>query len=153
MIQTLNYTWGVLCRGASFDVDTNSFSLFGLLDDVSLKFPPESGPAVLVVPFDYEVVVLWEKPADTIEQDVKVEVKIEYTDPAGKILNVMNTELAAVAKLKRVRQRVRLNGMPVTSPGNYAFKFHLKNSDGSWSLAGQVPLSVAALGEEARLSG
>lgn len=140
MTKNLLHAWTILCRFTSVDRDSNNLSILGILEELGVKQTSPNGDPV-VVPIDVELISLWEKVKDDI--DAAGKVKVEYVDPQGKILNTINYEVTIGPKLKRMRQRGKIQGLQLTVPGNYFFRVYARESDKeNWNIMGQTGFTL-----------
>ena len=143
-IPHIEHVWSQLCQSSSVDHDTNSVSLFHLVEEVTVERaknappPPAEGS---VVPVVCELVTLWQKRSEG--QHVIADVEVGFIDPAGLRLQSVIYKLEIVPQHNRTRFRLKMNGLKITTAGAYAFAINIRGpNETQFVEAARVPLGV-----------
>ena len=123
----IQHIWSVLCKESIINQDDNVISLIGILEDINSTITPLKAdtprPEKVTIPFNFEVVSYWTK--DSTEE-VKILIKTTMIDPEGKELANDIKELVFPANTKRLRSRLKVQGLSVTNSGDYSVRIRLK---------------------------
>ena len=142
----MRITWAFLCRSSAIDIDTNSISLFNIIEDLSVSSDP---PAVVEEendPFPMalgscELVVASARTDSGVPERSPIRVLLKFpteTPPALMLEAEINLESA-----QRNRFRLQLPGLPISGRGIYRFSIEVQESDGKeWHQLHEVPISV-----------
>lgn len=129
--KTIKPKWSVLCHKTSIDKDSNSLSIFNVLEQLTLSpkdwenlSKDEKGNKVILVYF--ELVTLWEHNPQKKEQR---EIKVTLLDPHGEKIFEQPFPLHLEKSKTGLRQRLQFRGLPVTDAGEYLFKISLKKEE------------------------
>ncbi len=134
----------MLCSSSAVDKDSNSLSLFNMIEEITVDFKTENNQPINFtqkkgVPIPFELVSIWNRPDDSPE--VSTEIKMVLHDPDGEIMQESVSPLEIKNPHHRMRIRVKGNGLNVTKQGKYYFSILFKN-DGSFDEVVRVPLTV-----------
>jgi len=140
----IKHIWSVLCRESIINQDDNVISLFGVLEELNTTITPNesslSKPAKIVIPFNFEIVNYWTK---DIAKEVKMQVKTDTIDPEGKELASIVNESIFPDTMKKLRSRLKIQGITFTKTGIYTFKVSLKvNDEKEYKIVAELPLTV-----------
>ena len=141
----LAHVWSVLCRSSSIDIDSNLISLFDVIENVEVvpteRINPRPDGAVSVS-IESEIVTLWER-KNSDDRDISEQVFLRLVDPQGKVLKESVFLLDIKRGFKRMRFRLKINGIVVTTAGEYRFKLYLKEESGEQKYeVASLPLDV-----------
>ena len=140
----LTHVWSVLCRSSSVDRDSNNISLYEVFEELTVDIGVKKGaqePKEFNIPVEYEVVSLWTK--DNTNKHVKAEVKIEVVNPADKKNKEFINSFEMPEKMKRMRYRLRIRGLGISSPGYYKFFVYVKEAgEESFRKVAELPLQI-----------
>lgn len=133
----IQHAWTVLCSRSSIDSESNTLSLFEVVEEVTLD-GLITKPGAIPGPFD--LVSLWSRAR--LDSPVEAETRWSLVSPTGKSL----MEVAATIDLSqfhRVRARTRLAAVVIDSPGLYWFRGEAREAGaGEWTEVARVPLEV-----------
>ena len=142
----MRITWAFLCRSSAIDIDTNSISLFNIIEDISVPSDPpvvdeeeeDSFPMALG---SCELIVASARTDLSVPERSPVRVLLEFpteTPPAVLLEAEINLESA-----QRNRFRLQLPGLPISGRGTYRFVIEVQQPDGEeWHQLHEVPISV-----------
>jgi hypothetical protein len=124
--------WSILCSSSSVDKQTNSLSIYSVLEELTLlksevmQKQKEIKEGSLPVVFPFQLITLWERAESGILNET---AKIQLIDPHGKTL--LDTDYAVKIEQQQERNRfiASFNAFPFTNEGVYQFKILLKNHD------------------------
>lgn len=111
----------IIARGSAVDTDTNSFSIFDLIEDINIQTNLISN---LVIPI--QVIAVLKRSPDE-KGPINTTCVFTLKDPKGSLLlNEQNIPITMVSDHVRYRLRINCN-FNVTSSGTY--KFTIENSN------------------------
>ncbi len=140
----VDHIWSVIAASSAIDRDTNSLSLFNVVEEVTIErnqndapFPAEG----IVVPIQFELLTLWRKKVP--DAHIVADVEVEERDPSGASLQKMIYKLEIAPPHGRLRFRMKMNGFKVTTAGDYAFVLRIREPNTTtFRDAAVVPLEV-----------
>jgi hypothetical protein len=139
----MRHIWSLLCRGSSIDTESNLLSIFDCLEkiDLGIDFSKVIDTSNLVVPIDFQIINSWE--VTDYDTDINLVVKFDLVDPNGKILRTVEKEFNVKKGFPSFRNRLKLQGLPVTVSGKYRFNIYKKNSlEKEYNKVASIPLIV-----------
>ncbi len=136
--------WSIICERSSIDSQTNLLSLFNCIEEVKLEIDKTKMPKSdkLVIPVNFQLISLW-----VIEDYTKEntsEIKIEFIDPRGKVLNEFLNTLKAKKGEKRLRSIINIQGVQITEGGRYYYRISQKKNK-KFEVASESPLDINLL--------
>lgn len=136
------HIWSVLCTRSTHDTDTNELSLVNVIDQILIGFPPgfdrDKSPLNINIPF--ELVTFWQKKQEDPE-DYTHSIQIELIDPTGSISRVSPLDVKFAPQTRRVRMRVRIEGIEGVKYGTYNISVKEKIGKNYLEVA-RIPLDV-----------
>lgn len=123
----LECVFGILCSSAILDQRSNNLSLFNVIDQINIKkeiFEKiENTQKFINIALEHEIATVWRT---CVNQELchfpmNILLKVKLLDPNGKILNEHLVNMILPSKTRRHRFAIHLNGMPLTSPGDYVY--------------------------------
>ncbi len=151
--QSYRHIWSILCQSSSIDRDTNRLSLSNVLEEITLK---QLGDQAAMkekdtlhsqkptgIPFDFEIVSVLERLDDKDKGPLTKEAELEFIDPQGNSLLKKNFEMNFLKGFKRLRYRIKMNGLQITINGTYQFSLRMRESkDSSFEEVAKLPLDI-----------
>ena len=140
----INCNWAILCQKSILNAETNNLSLIEILNNYDIPRPPES-QEMPFYPFDYEVVVEWQR--DSLEKEQDIVFSLEISSPSGRtLLNGQRSVFFGDGVLKIIT-RLKLQGLPVPEIGFYKFKIQLpkeleEEEKANWETVKEVSLEI-----------
>lgn len=145
--------WAVLCQSASIDQQTNTVSLFNIIEQINLNqsvpnptttpSPNElkDFPEKTIIPINATLVIQMERNDELTSSAV---IKVEISDPLGEVLGVNEFPVEAIVnENKKLRAIVNIAGFPATRSGDYTFTILTKiGSHGKFEKQYSTNLSV-----------
>jgi hypothetical protein len=126
----IKHIWSVLCGQSIINSENNEISLISIIEhlnvNVALKDDKEFKKGIKV-PISYEIVSMWVKADDN--KEVKGFIEIDVTLPNGQVKKIFNNELIIPIKTKRMRTRIKINGLIVHEDGIYNFIVKYRDVD------------------------
>ena len=145
--------WAILCKSWSVDRDSNTISLFNVIEELRIAArPPEMedqpGDAptnVLYGPM--ELVILFARTeSEAPERHV---ARVQIRPPDSRVAAQTGTFEVDLSHFKRLRHGSHIPGLPMatqgTIEGTYAIKIELRSDDDSWRSAYEFPVEVSVL--------
>ncbi len=135
--------WSALFNRAIIDKRTGSLSLIDSIEEITVNFsnPEELSRDKKNIPIRFTIIGLWSD--ENISEKREFEYLVEILDPNGvKISEFKNNPVFEEGK-KRLRTIVDVNGMGVTTEGDYQVIVKYKNNlENDYQIVSQIPLSV-----------
>ena len=143
----MNLLWAILCERNIIDKDTNNLSLFNVIEEFTISAePPQDVPLDAPLPdfpFQFWLVSLWVRAE--INSPESGDVRLRVLLPNGN--EAENNEFQLdLHEFIRTRHRIRFNGLPQPTEGEYLFVFESRQQNGDWVWKGQIPLRVVVRG-------
>lgn len=140
----IKHIWSIICKESITNQEDNLISLIGLLEELNSVITPISGQykkeGKAAIPFNFELINFWVKEK---EDEVKLNVKTEIIDPSSKIIATSINSSPFPAKVKRLRTRLKIQGLPVTENGKYNFRVSYSiNEESRFNVVSELPLDV-----------
>lgn len=121
--------WAIICEKSSIDSQTNLLSLFNCIEEIKIEIDKEKMPKndKLVVPINLQVISLWL--IKDLTKENSSEIKLEFIDPKGKVLNEFINILKVPTGEKRMRNIANIQGLQITEEGRYYYRISQKKSN------------------------
>jgi hypothetical protein len=138
--------WTIVCKNSSVDKNSNSLSIFNILEEIQLtKNPnvpvPKEG-IMPAAPLAYEIITLWSRETKS-DNELTANMQTELLDPTNKVLQSNVSEIKFEKDKSRLRIIVKALGLPITTGGTYHFRVSLKKAaDKEYKYVSQVSLEV-----------
>jgi hypothetical protein len=133
--------WSIICEKSSVDSQTNLLSLFSCIEEVKLEIDKTKMPKgdKIVIPASFQLVSFWAIEDSTKENST--EIKVEFVDPKGKVLNEFKSILKAKKGIKRMRNITNIQGVPITESGRYYYKVSQKKGN-KFKVVSELPFDI-----------
>lgn len=134
--------WSVIFNRAVVDENTNSMSLFDCTEEITVNFskPEEISAPQKNIPINFTIISLWSD--NDVSKDRKFEYLLEIIDPQDKKINEFTNFPIIEKGKKRLRTIVQMNGMGVTSEGEYTIVVKYKKDSDKFVIASKIPLDI-----------
>lgn len=135
----MRHIWSVLCSKQSIDRDTNSISLFEVIEGVQFyikEIPTYPSP----VPFNASLVSLWARTVP--DERIKAFERVRLLSPGGDELlsHSMEIELESHARSRTVLQ---LQGIVIDGSGVHEWEISSrKSATAEWEKQASIPMDV-----------
>ncbi len=142
----IEHLWTIICGSSSVDTDTNSLSLFNIIEEITIQNVP--GQSMNLndkkgIPIPFEVVSCILRSQESDGKSIFVDLKIDFLDPDNKILQTVNSKVEIKSQHSRLRVRIKANGITITKPGIYNLLVSMKeDSEKELKEVIKVPLIV-----------
>ncbi|MCB9764480.1 MAG: hypothetical protein H6739_32195 [Alphaproteobacteria bacterium] len=124
--------WFVLAQDAVVDDNSNSLSIFNVLESLQARALPAGVHNISLVAHFYK-----EDPDDTVERSFSVRLTMET--PSGEHLTLL--EQSITERRSRYRIRARTGALGFAREGTYWFGLDML-SEGAWVQAARLPLTI-----------
>ena len=138
----MKHAWTVLCQKSTIDKDTNTMSLVDVFEELTFnKEVPDK--KVTGVPLSFELVSLWYD--NLYEKESSGTLLVEVYDEQNKKLKEFTHEFVIPKQFKRMRTRVRVNGLPFSGLGDYTIRISYKHgTEKEYTEVTELPLELRA---------
>lgn len=130
--------WAVVCSKVSVDQQTNTISLFEVIEDVKfttdgqLTFPTN-------VPFEGTLASTWIR--DELNTPERAETAVRLINPDGRVLIEPEPHPVDFGDKARARVFAKFAGLPLSGPGTYHFEVCSRANDRSeWIVNQRIPI-------------
>lgn len=140
----IKHIWSVLCRESIINQDDNVISLLGVLEELNSTITPINPklhrPEKITIPFNFEVVNYWIR--DVVREDI-LHIKTSIISPEEKEISSVVSDSTFSANVKKLRTRLKVQGLTVTKSGDYSIRVSFKiNDEKDYKLVAELPLKV-----------
>ena len=134
--------WSIAAHGSSIDIDTNSLSIFNVVEEIHLPGAPPNPDSVIWISFPMVLLCGWKRTNPSDEGYLRVELH----SAAGERL--FGSPGAGVqltfGQSKQSRTRVNVPAFPIKGEGEYNFRILLSSSEtGPFEEVAHVPIEVS----------
>lgn len=142
----IKHLWTILCGSSAVDSDTNSLSIFNIIEEITVQNIPGQSMNLndkkgIQLPFEIVSCILRTQELDG--KNLFVDIKLDLIDPDSQILQTLNSKVEIKPQHSRLRVRIKANGITVTKPGAYSFIVSMKeNSEKDLKEVVKIPLVV-----------
>ncbi|PJE67415.1 hypothetical protein COU95_02530 [Candidatus Shapirobacteria bacterium CG10_big_fil_rev_8_21_14_0_10_40_9] len=138
----IKHIWSVLCRKTVIDDETNNISLFDVFEQLGVNASTSEKKDIQInVPINFELVSLWVK--TTGGKTLRASIEVEVIDPEAKRLKSFIQNLEFSTNIKRMRSRLRIMGLSLTTSGDYIFRVKIKEENQKeYITVAELPLEV-----------
>ncbi len=140
MKNRIRYMGGIICGSSSIDQGTQNLSAFNFIDQVTADIkstdPIKTTKSLekITIPFSFQVISLWKRSnVSDFGTEIKGTAIIEEIDPQGKILQTIPVEFLIPVTAIRARHILKVQGMMVSTTGEYCFQFREVDEKGERS--------------------
>ncbi len=147
MKNQIKHVWSILAQSSTTDSVTNLFSLTNTIDELTVNFNPkdiksDQKDAQIAVPVSFQIVTLWKR-NNNLDFELKNQVRISLIDPKGKELQKIEYPMVIPADKMRMRFITPVNGLNVTTSGEYRFVIMIKElGQATFKQEAEVPIDV-----------
>lgn len=139
----IEHLWTILAGSSSVDNETNSFSIFNILEEVTIQANGQNmdpnEKKNISIPF--EIISMWKREDIENKEEITSEVKVSLFDPKGIVVQEMGYKMEMKSQHQRMRMRVKANAITVTKQGEYYFSVKIKDGSLLKEVA-KIPLIV-----------
>ena len=137
----IRHVWSVLCQKSVIDKDSNSISLYDIIEQLNVTLTKNpKGDAPLVLPIQFEIVSLWTR--SEIDVPSKGEGRLIFTDPSDQVIRNSTLDIDLTSFI-RTRTRQKISGLPLSKAGVYSFKIEFRNkAESEFQEVANLPLVV-----------
>ncbi len=133
----INHVFSVICDRSSIDTETNTASIFGVLEQLTV-FTRDTG--LIKLPIQFELFSHWSRML--VDQPAKGKMRVYFCSPTGD-KNVRAESIIDLSSVVFYRIRIRINGIELSGPGLYKFVIEYQASeDVEWVEVAQLPILV-----------
>ncbi len=133
----IEHIWSVICLNVSIDRDTNSISIFNVLENLDIYTEKTEN---INIPIEFTIASLWRKQDKSIPE--KGEMRIGVVDP----LNIKQYPVGMEVNLMEhqfFRSISKFIGFNIPAPGTFIFNVEFRNNPkDEWKICANIPLGV-----------
>ena len=142
----MRISWAFLCQSSAIDIDTNTVSLFNIIEEISVSSDPpvvdegeeDSLPMALG---SCELVIASARTEPSVPERLPIRVLLEF--PTERPPTPMIEAEVNLQSAQRNRFRLRLPGIPIGGHGMYRFVIEAQEpEDEEWHQLYEVPIGV-----------
>ena len=133
--------WTILCQSSSIDFESNLISAFNCIEELKLVFtkPRLNESEKTVIKTNLQLISLWT--ISNPESENTLDLKTEIIDPNGQALHDFKNNIPIKKGIKRFRNRINVQSIPITSSGRYYINTWLIK-DNKFSLVAELPIDI-----------
>lgn len=133
--------WSIICEKSSIDSQTNVLSLFNCIEEMNIEIDKTKMPQgdKIVIPVNFQLISLWR--VDDSTKENTMDVKMEFVDPSGQVLNESLNTLVTKKGEKRLRSIINIQGLQITDSGVYYYKI-LEKKGNKFEVVSSTPLDI-----------
>ncbi|MDD2680805.1 MAG: hypothetical protein PHE20_01725 [Patescibacteria group bacterium] len=136
----MQHHWSVLCQSSVIDIDSNLLSLYDCLEELNVNTQNQPGVAINL-PINFEVVSFLSD--NQTKSNRKLTIKAQLLDPKGKQINEFGGQLFFKEGSKRLRSRLKIQGLTLSESGVYIMRLHFEGIDGlDFKADCELPLEI-----------
>ena len=136
----MQHHWSVLCQSSAIDIDSNLLSLYDCLEEVNVNTQAKPG-ATINLPINFEVVSFISD--NQTKGNRKINLKVQLFDPKSKQINEFGGELFFKEGSKRLRSRLKIQGLTLSESGVYNMHLNFEGvEDVDFKADCDLPLEV-----------
>ncbi len=134
--------WALLCSSSSIDSESNNLSVANIIEEITVGKEAFVNDATRIeLGVNLQILSLIKKIKNIAV--VKVDMRIKFIDPNNTELNSFDYSLEIPSDKLRMRQRINVPTLPITTAGEYRFEFHVKEEGGSkFENSAEIPLII-----------
>ncbi len=132
----IKHIFSLICNRTSIDKDTNSLSIFNVIEQITVFSEPEK---TVQLPMHFEIISQWMRSEENIP--CSSNAKIYLCDPQG--ISKTNVEIK-IDLLKNIvgRTIIRVSGIELRGPGMYKFQIEIQQENTEWIKIASIPFLV-----------
>jgi hypothetical protein len=140
----LKVIWAVLCQNSVIDRDSNTISLFNVIEEIHVVPQPPQEPLMPAAvgkgaSIVFQLVTLWGRSNQDTPEQGRGRLRLVLPDGESSITGEHEVNLTEFLRLRHI---ARITTMPIRNEGIYKFVVEGKESNGKWSARFEVPLRV-----------
>lgn len=136
----IHHVWTVFCTSSAIDRDTNTVSLFDIVEQIDGEIPEAIENKKIIIPAKFQLFTLWARGASN-EGEIGT-TRTRFLAPNGDVLLTSQNEVDLRESIERRRVRLNIAGLPYTGRGCYRFVVEIQSPDGQWVVGGNVPVPL-----------
>jgi hypothetical protein len=140
----IKHVWTILCRESKIEAETNNISIIDAYDSIQIGATIDETAMdktkPLVAPIALEVTSLFFR-----DEKGKIEsfnTMLKVIDPKGVALGEFKVKSEFQEHQNRMRTRMKLDSLPLTTSGTYIFEVYLEGQKDKYHSVSAVPLDV-----------
>ena len=138
----MKHLYSLLCEKVIKDAESFSVSFINLFEKLTVNLEQkdnETSPIVFI-PYKHELVICWQIQDSSIDKR-EIELEVHVLDPSNNSIGTMPITFEASAQGKTLRVNIRLDGIPVSTSGDYLMKVVQKEGQDNTVLS-EIPFEI-----------
>ncbi len=138
----MQHIWTVICERSITDKENNLVSLIGCIEQFNLREPKsKTDSRQKGIKARLEIISLWFD-ENTSKKRIG-EVRVDLYDPSRKRIRGSDFRFEIPQKYRRIRTRVIIEGLPITTLGKYLFKISYKDPKSKkYKKVAEIPVDI-----------
>jgi len=142
----IKHIWTTLSKKSVIDSETNSLSIHDILEQLNVDIKVDKDkpkPKEINIPIEFEVTSLWVKDEKNKSDVFEGFFSLDLIAPNGDKLSSFENILNIPKENRRMRTRMKINGLKLTNSGDYIFKLSYKGkNDTKYKKVAEIPLEI-----------
>lgn len=135
----IKHIWSLVCQKSVIDSETNNLNIHDVLERIEAEMlSPVPNDGSIKLPITIEVVSYWFR--EQAKKDEKRIVEVCILSPQNAVLNNIDQEIPLTQGMDRLRSRLRIQGVPITTSGTY--KVILREKGGAAEVIAEIPIDI-----------
>jgi hypothetical protein len=134
----IEHIWSVVCNGSSIDQDTNTISIYNVLEQLKVF---SDTPDSVSLPIHLEIFSLWTRENEKVAARGKM--RMFFCDPGDNCKKKAELDID-LKEAVFFRSRIRVDGLDLNGAGRYKFVVELQQEgEKSWQKVASLPILVS----------
>lgn len=142
----MKHVWSILCKKASIDSQTNSLSIFDVIDKLTITqntTAPVEVPAEFVMPLEFQLATLI---SDIPKKNRKPVIKVSLFNAKNELMGETDNQLDVPDDARSLRSVIVFDAIKIKGEGIYTFNVSLRASNKEqFEVVANIPLEVEIL--------
>jgi len=134
----IEHVWSVICNGSSIDQETNTISLYNVLEQIGVF---SDTPDSTSLPIHLEIFSLWVRKDEKVAGSGKM--RMFFCDPSESYKNKAELDID-LKDTVFFRSKIKVDGLDLNGDGRYKFVVELQQEgEESWQKVASLPILIS----------